>query len=87
MVDDAEVVVFQGCRKFNYLFFCFLLCLFFCRLLWSGLGEVVSMMEWDLGCSMDNLYGECESRFLEMIGAKLSKEWREVDKEQLYEVG
>jgi hypothetical protein len=45
------------------------------------------MMEWDLGCSMDNLYGECESRFLEMIGAKLSKEWREVDKEQLYEVG
>jgi hypothetical protein len=32
------------------------------------------VMERDLGCSIDNLYGECESRFLEMIGAALSKE-------------
>jgi hypothetical protein len=32
-------------------------------------------------------YGECESWFLEMIGVELSKEWREVDKEQLYETG
>jgi hypothetical protein len=59
----------------------------FCRLLWSGLGELVSVMERDPYCSIDNLYGECESRFLEMIGAKLSKEWGEVDKEQLYEIG
>jgi hypothetical protein len=42
------------------------------------------MMERDPCCSTNNLYGECESRFLKTIGAKLSKEWREVDKEQLY---
>jgi hypothetical protein len=45
------------------------------------------MMERDPCCSIDNLYGECESRFLETIGVKLSKEWREVDMEQLYEAG
>jgi len=38
-------------------------------------------------CSIEKLYGECDSQFLETIGVKLSKEWREVDKEQLYEVG
>jgi hypothetical protein len=43
-------------------------------------------MEGDPCCSIDNLYGECESRFLETIGAKLSKEWRDVDKKILYEV-
>jgi hypothetical protein len=45
------------------------------------------MMEWDPSCSIDNLYGECESRFLEMIGTKLSKEQRDVDNGQLYEAG
>jgi hypothetical protein len=43
------------------------------------------MMERDLSCSIDNLYGECESRFLEMIGIELSKELRDVDNGQLYE--
>jgi hypothetical protein len=38
-------------------------------------------MEQDSCCSIDKLYGECESWFLEMIGAGLSKEWKEVDKE------
>jgi hypothetical protein len=54
--------------------FCFWLCLLFCRLLWSGLGELVLVMERDPSCSIDNLYGECESQFLETIGAKLPKE-------------
>jgi hypothetical protein len=45
------------------------------------------MMEWDPYCSIEKLYGECESQFLETIGAKFSKEWREVDKRQLYEIG
>jgi hypothetical protein len=53
----------------------------------SGFGELVSVMEWDPGYSIDNLYGECESWFLETIGAELSKEQRDVDKEKLYEVG
>jgi hypothetical protein len=42
--------VFQGRRKIYFLVF------LFCRLLWSDLGELVSMMECDLGCSMDTLY-------------------------------
>jgi hypothetical protein len=41
------------------------------------------MMEQDSYYLIGKFYGECESRFLEMIGAELSKEWREVDKEQL----
>jgi hypothetical protein len=51
----------------------------------SGFGELVLVMEWDLSYSIDNIYGECESWFLEMIGVKLSKEWRDVDKKKLYE--
>jgi hypothetical protein len=42
--------------------------------LWSGFGELVSVMEQVHGYSIDNVYEECEARFLEMIGAKLSKE-------------
>jgi hypothetical protein len=42
-------------------------------------------MEWNPCCSIDNFCGECESRFLEMIGVELSKEWKDVDKEKLYE--
>jgi hypothetical protein len=44
------------------------------------------MMERDPSCSIDNLYEECESRFLETIGAELSKEQRDVDNKKLYEV-
>jgi hypothetical protein len=40
---------------------------------WSGFGELVSVMERNLCYSIDNLYGECESRFLEMISIELSK--------------
>jgi hypothetical protein len=53
--------------------------------LWSGFGELVLVMEQDCGYSINNLHDECESRFLEMIGAKLSKEQRDVDNEKLYE--
>jgi hypothetical protein len=72
--------------KVQLLVFWFWLCLLFCRLLWNGFGELVPVMDWDPCCSIDNLYGECELRFLETIGAKLSKEWRDVDKEIFYEV-
>ncbi len=73
--------------KVQLLVFYFWHCLWFCRLLWSGFGELVLVMEQDCGCSINNLYEECESRFLEMIGAKLSKERRDVDNEKLYEAG
>ncbi len=84
MATDAKAVVLRARRNFNYLFFCFWLCLLFCRLLWSGLGELVSVMEQDPCCSIEKLYGECESWFWITIGAELSKEWREVDKAQVY---
>ncbi len=54
---------------------------------WSGFGEFVLMMERNPCYSIDNLYGECESQFLEMIGAELSKERKDVDNEKLYEAG
>ncbi len=53
----------------------------------GGFCELVSMMERNLCCSIDNLYNECESQFLEMIGIVLSRERKDVDKEKLYEVG
>jgi hypothetical protein len=36
---------------------------------------------------MDILYEQCESQFLGKINAKLSREWRDVDKRKLYEAG
>jgi len=60
--------------KVQLLVFYFCLCLLFCKLLWSGFGELVSVMVQNPSYSIDNLYEECESQFLETIGAKLSKE-------------
>jgi hypothetical protein len=54
---------------------------------WSGFGELVLVMEWNPCYSIDNLYGEHESQFLEMIGTMLSRERKDVDKEKLYEIG
>jgi hypothetical protein len=88
VADDVEVVLcFKDIEKFNYLLFCLWLGLLFCRLLWSGFGELISVMERDLGCSMDNLYEQCESRFLGMMGVELSKEQRDVGNAKLYEAG
>jgi len=44
-------------------------------------------MEWNPCHSIDNLYEECDSRFLEMIGVELSRERKDVDEEKLYEIG
>ncbi len=80
--------------KIQFLVLCFWFCfvvlqvtMFNVVLQWSGFGELVLGMERNPCCSIDNLYGECESRFLEMIGVKLSREQKDVDKEKLYEVG
>jgi len=54
---------------------------------WSGLGELVSMMEWNPCCLINDLYGEYESRFLEMIGIVVSREWENGVKDGLYEMG
>jgi hypothetical protein len=67
------------------LFFYFWFCLLFCKLLWSGLGELVLAMERDPCWSIEKLYGECELG--KMIGAGISREWREVHKGHKYEGG
>jgi hypothetical protein len=71
--------------KVQLLVFYFWFCLLFGRLLWSGFGELILVMERNPCYSIDNIYGECESQFLETIGAELSKERKDVDKEKLYE--
>jgi hypothetical protein len=54
---------FKDIEKNIFLFFYFWLGLLFCRLLWSGLGELVLVTECNPGGSMDALYDLCESRF------------------------
>jgi hypothetical protein len=51
-----KLFCFKDDETFNYLFFYFWFGLLFCRLLWSGFGELVSVMERDPRCPMDNLY-------------------------------
>jgi hypothetical protein len=43
------------------------------------------MMERNPCYSVNDLYGECESRFLEMIGTIVSREWEDEVKDGLYE--
>jgi hypothetical protein len=61
VAELVEACCFKGVEEFIFLFFCFWLGLLFCRLLWSDLGELVSLMERDPSCSMDTLYELCES--------------------------
>jgi len=70
----SELLCFKDDETFNYLFFYFWFGLLFCRLLWSGFGELVLVMEHDPGWPMDNLYEQDKTWFLRMIGAKLSRE-------------
>jgi hypothetical protein len=51
-----EAWCLKGVVEFIFLFFCFWFDLLFCRLLWSDLGEPISVMEHDHGCLMDILY-------------------------------
>jgi hypothetical protein len=80
--------------KGQFFVFCFWLCFVVLQVIvftvvfqWSGFGELVPVMEQNPCCLIENIYKECKSRFLEMIGVELSKEWKDVDKEKLYEVG
>jgi hypothetical protein len=93
VVIDAEVVVLQGCQKFNFLFFVFGFYFVILQVIvfnvvfqWSGFGELVSTIKRNPYCSIENFYGECESPFLEMIGDELSRELKDVDEEKLHEV-
>jgi hypothetical protein len=52
---------------------------------WSGLGDLVLMMEWNPCCLIDNLYGEWESWFFEIINIVVSREQEYEVKDELYE--
>jgi hypothetical protein len=73
VVELLEAWCFKAVEEVIFLFLYFWFVLLFCRLLWSDLGEPVSVMEHNLGCSMDTLYELCESRLCEWIGAELSR--------------
>jgi hypothetical protein len=60
---------FKGAKEVVFWFV-----LLFCRLLRRDLGELVSVMERNPGCSMGTFYELCESRLCEGIGKEISKE-------------
>jgi hypothetical protein len=51
---------------------------------WSGLGELVSVME-QIPCYY--VHEECESRLSVTVGVNASREWEDGVKEKLYEAG
>jgi hypothetical protein len=79
--------VFQWHQKFYFLIYLFLVCFVVLQVTMSDLNELVLMMERDPSCSMDTLYGLCESRLYEWIGAELSRERGDVEKIYIYDVG
>jgi hypothetical protein len=87
MAKLLKVWRFKGAKEFTFLFLYFLLVLLFCRLLWSDLGEPVSMMERNHGCSMDTHYELCESRLYKRISAELSGEQSDEEKGNIYDLG
>ncbi len=81
-------MVFQGCRESCFLVcFCFWFVLLFCMLMQKDLGELVSVMECDHGCSMEIFYELCESWLCERIGEEISGERRDKERRNIYDVG
>ncbi len=79
-------MVFQGHQSCFLVCFWFWFVLLFCRLLRRDLGELVSMMEHDLGCSLGTLHELGESRLCEGIGEEISKERRDEERRNIYNV-
>ncbi len=67
--------------------FSFWFVLLFCKLLQRDLGELVSMMECDLGYSKEILYELCESRFYKGIHEEILGEQRNDERRNIYDVG
>jgi len=87
MAKLLEAWCSRGVEKVVFLFFCFWFVLLFCRLLWRDLGELVSVMQRDHGCSMEIHYELCESQFYEGIGEEISGERKDTEKKYIYEMG
>jgi hypothetical protein len=87
MIKLLEVWCFKGAEEFFFLFFCFWLGLLFCKLLRNDLGELVSVLEHDLGRSTDALYELCESQLLWRIGGSFQGNEGRWRGEKIYKVG
>ncbi len=85
VIELPKMWCFKNAKKFNFLFFCFWLNLLFYKLLCSGYGKQVLMMEHDHGYSIDTFYELCESRLWWKIGAQLLGERKDVERKKLYE--
>ncbi len=79
--------MFQGCHRIYFLVFLFLAWFIVLQVIVEYFDELVSVMERDLGCSMDTIYELCESWLWWRIGAELSGEQKDVEKRNIYEVG
>jgi hypothetical protein len=53
----------------------------------GDLGELILMMEHDLGYSMKTLHELCESRLCEGIGKEISREQRDEEWRSIYDAG
>jgi len=99
VANDAKLqntYVLLGIEDVESLIFCFLFCIWLCFVVLqvtmfdivlqsNNLSELVLEMERNPCCSVDSLYGECESRFLEMSNTIVSREWEDEIKDGLYE--
>jgi len=57
--------------------FLFFICFVVLQVMQRDLGELVSMMEHNLGCSLKTLRELCESQFYKGIGKEISREQRD----------
>ncbi len=73
MAELLEAWCLKNVEELIFLFFCFWFVLLFCWLFCKDLDELVTVMERDLGCSMETLYERCESRLCEGIGEEIFK--------------
>jgi len=86
VAELLEAWCFKGTEEVVFFFFYFWFVLLFCRLLWRDLGELVLVIEHDHGCSMETLYELCEPWLCEGIGEEISREQRDGEKKNIYDV-
>jgi hypothetical protein len=82
VVKLLEALCFKGAEEEVFWFV-----LLFCRLSRRDLGELVSVMERDHGCSMETFYELCESWLCEGIGEEILGERRDEGRRNIYDVG
>jgi hypothetical protein len=79
--------VSKALKKLFFVLFLFLFVLLFCRLLQGDLGELVSVIECDSGCSMKIFDELCESWLCEGIGREIYREQWDKKWRNIYDAG